>query len=287
MSHFKEMPYFSGLHLLTVNNKVAVPQDIFTFHTVVGVDKDGESVVMFNMKTELEGKYFVLIFLPMDLTFDSEEVLSFKASLESFAAEGCQVIGITADSPLAITRWIRKSVSDGGFGGAPGFPILSDRDLSFSASCGVARECGSPARATLIVDWSGNLRYMAAHRTDIPRNVTEILRLVQAFRHSDLTGHALPSDWAPGGEVVPTDFTHKVAYFLKKYGERPENAKEGEAVDNNMKDGQMVKEEEKEVEEKVEEADKEEDEMVEKMIGDYGPQQKVFRKMRSNPPSTA
>ena len=71
----------------------------------------------------------------------------------------------------------------------------------------------------------------------ISRNVTEILRLVQAFRHSDLTGHvslnhpilsplqhyrvcsnrikehfcqALPSDWAPGGEVVPTDFTHKV-----------------------------------------------------------------------------
>ena len=82
------------------------------------------------------------------------------------------------------------------------------------------RECGSPARATLIVDWSGRVRYMAAHRTDITRldfvnivniidlvditiiniifltslippvhrNVTEILRLVQAFRHSDLTG---------------------------------------------------------------------------------------------------
>ena len=33
----------------------------------------------------------------------------------------------------------RKSVSEGGFGGAPGFPILRDRDLSFSASCGVAR----------------------------------------------------------------------------------------------------------------------------------------------------
>ena len=77
----------------------------------------------------------------------------------------------------------------------------------------------------------------------------------------------------------------QVAYFLKKYGEGLENAKEGEAVDNNMKDGQMVKEEDEE--EEVEEADKEEDGMVEKMIGDYGPQQKVFRKMRSNPPSTA
>ena len=91
MSHFKEMPFFSGLHLLTVNNVVAVPQDIFTFHSLVGIDKDGESIRVFDLKTELEGKYFVLIFLPMDLTFDSEEVLSLKSSLESFEAEGCQV----------------------------------------------------------------------------------------------------------------------------------------------------------------------------------------------------
>ena len=91
MSHFKEMPYFSGLHLLTVNNVVAVPQDSFTFHSLVGIDKDGESVGVFDLKEHLEGTYFVLIFLPMDFTCDSEEVLSLKASLESFDAEGCQV----------------------------------------------------------------------------------------------------------------------------------------------------------------------------------------------------
>ena len=73
----------------------------------------------------------------------------------------------------------------------------------------------------------------------------------------------------------------QVAYFLKKYGEGSKNAKEETAVDNNMEDGQMVKEEE----EKVEAGDKEG--MVEQMIGDYGSQQKVFRKMRSNQPSSA
>jgi len=269
MSHFKEMPYFSGLHLLTLDNRVAVPQDIFTLPNMVGIDSDGETVRIFDLKTELEGKYFVLIFLPMDLTFDSEEVLSFKASLESFEAEGCQVVGVAADSPLVISRWIRKSVSEGGFGSAPGFPILSDRDLSFSASLGVARECGVPARATFIVDLLGTLRYMAAHRTDIPRNVTEILRLVQAFRHSDLTGHALPSDWAPGGEVVPTDFTRKVAYFLKKYGEGSKMPKEETTVENNL-EGEEVMEE-------MEES------------GSSGPQQKQeeFSKRGTNPPSKA
>merc|ERR1711990_992769 len=114
----------SGLHLLTLDNRVSVPQDIFTFHSMVGIDSDGETVRMFDLKTELEGKYFVLIFLPMDLTFDSEEVLSFKATLESFEAEGCEVVGVAADSPLVISRWIS----------APGFPILGDRDLSFAAS---------------------------------------------------------------------------------------------------------------------------------------------------------
>ena len=71
----------------------------------------------------------------------------------------------------------------------------------------------------------------------------------------------------------------QVAYFLKKYGEGSKNAKEETAVDNNMEDGQVAKEEEN-----VESGEKEG--MVEQMIGDYGPQQKVFRKMRSSPPSS-
>ena len=66
-----------------------------------------------------------------------------------------------------------------------------------------------------------------------------------------------------------------MAYFLKKYGEGSKKAKEETAVDNNKEDGQVAKEEEN-----VESGEKEG--MVEEMIGDYGPQQKVFRKMRSN-----
>ena len=96
MSHFKEIdPYFSGLQELTVKNEVVTPQDTFASFapnalapsSYFGIDKDGETVRLFDLKDELSNKYFVLIFLPMDLTFDSEEVLS----LESFEAEGCQV----------------------------------------------------------------------------------------------------------------------------------------------------------------------------------------------------
>ena len=94
---------------------------------------------------------------------------------------------------------------------------------------------------------------------------------------------ALPADWAPGGEVVPTDFSSKVAihveepcfgltcqllaqvaYFLKKYGEgsetRSENAKEETAVDNNMEDGRTEEEQMEEDEEEEEEGEEEEEE---------------------------
>ena len=230
-------------------------------------------------------------------------------------------------------------MSDGGFGGAPGFPILSDRDLSFAASLGVARcnghlffldvdqsysfqpqgvwrSCqgdlhrglvGHPALHGCPQDRHSQVLHLISLHPWTPqynfylsRNVTEILRLVQAFRHSDLTGHvshkhlkcrtrfakeedknsksfyeliskeqALPSDWAPGGEVVPTDFTHKVAYFLKKYGEGAKMPKEETTVENNMEDEEVMEE--------MEES------------GNSGPQQKQeeFSKRGTNPPSKA
>ena len=57
-----------------------------------------------------------------------------------------------------------------------------------------------------------------------------------------ILSQALPSDWAPGGEEVPTDFTNKVAYFLKKYGEGSKMPNEETTVDNNMEDEEPMEE---------------------------------------------
>ena len=80
---------------------------------------------------------------------------------------------------------------------------------------------------------------------------------------------------------------------MEKYGGNSKTAEEEdidvedeEGVDAKEEGAMMeIGEEENEKEEKVV-AGKEEG-MLEKMIGDYGPQQEVFRKRRSNPPSTA
>jgi len=216
----------SGMSLLTVSNKNSKPQDEFPFKTKVGVDEDGETIREFNMDLEFKDTYFVCFFFPMDFKVDSSEVLAFKENLEEFSKMHCKIVGVTSDSPFAIKRWISKGVSGGGFGGPVGFPILCDADLSLAMSLGAARDCGMPARATFIVDWKGIIRYVLMHRSDIGRPVKEILRMTQAFRHSDLAAIALPSGWVPGVEGIPTDFSEKVKYFIYKFGHGEEGERE-------------------------------------------------------------
>ena len=236
MAHFIDSPLESGISLLTVSNKITKPQDGFVFRPMVGVDKDGVTVRVVDMEAEFKDTYLVLFFFPMDFKVDSSEVLSFKKHLDEFTENNCEIVGVTSDNPLAVKRWISKDVSRGGFGGPVGFPILTDKDLSLSMSMGVARDCGLPARATFIIDWTGSVRYMMVHRSDIGRSVKEILRLVQAFRHSDLTGEALASGWTPGGEVIPTDFSEKVKYFVDKFGQGKNEEITSDSVVENVDD---------------------------------------------------
>ena len=247
MTNIGNSPLASSMQLLTVSNKATKPQDGFLFRPMSGVDKDGETIRVVDMENELRNNYFVLFFFSMDFKVDSSEALSFKEHLEEFTKNHCEIVGVTSDSSLAVKRWISKDVSRGGFGGPVGFPILTDNDLSLSMSLGVARDCGSPARATFIIDWTGRVRYMMVHRSDIGRSVKEILRLTQAFRHSDLTGEALASGWIPGGEVIPTDFSQKVEYFINKFGHgnKGENKDEKSQEQDVTQDSKVEEEAEK------------------------------------------
>ena len=155
MAHFIDCPMESSMSLLTVSNKIIKPQDEILFRPMLGIDKDGETVRKVYMEIEFKDYYFVIFFFPMDFKVDSSEILSFKEHIADFSKNNCKIVGVTSDSPLAIKRWISKDVSGGGFGGPVGFPILSDKDLSLSMSIGVARDCGMPARATFIIDWTG------------------------------------------------------------------------------------------------------------------------------------
>ena len=169
---------------------------------------------MKNSRTSIWSSFF----FTLGLQTDSEEVLSFSGYLEEFLPLDCNVVGVTSESPLAIRRWIQKDFSSGGIGKVVGFPILSDKDLSLSMSLGVGRSCGMPARSVFIVDPNNRVRYFVINRADSRKSVPEILRLVKAVKTSDETGRAIPADWQPGDDLIPTPYSQKVKYYKIKYG---------------------------------------------------------------------
>ena len=206
------------MSLLIVKNKVLKPQDEIPSKDMPGFDVDYK-VKSINLKEDLKGSYIVLFSFPLGLKADSEEVLNFDAHVEEFKNLGCHVVGMTNESPLAVKRWMKKDLESGGFGKSVGFPIISDKDLFLSMHLGIARECGLPARAAFIIDKAGRVRYSTAHKSSVKFSISELLRLVYAVKTSDMTGKATPATWNGNEEdLVPTDYTDKLAYFKKKYG---------------------------------------------------------------------
>jgi len=221
--------------ILTVRNTVVKPQDPLPSKNTFCVDSDGTTVKVIDMKKEFENSYLILFFFTLGNQSDSEEVLQFSSCLEKFNELRCKVVGVSSDSPLAIKRWMKKSSEEGGFGKVLGYDVVSDKDLSLSMELGVARTCGLPTKATFIISPKGLIRYSMIQRSDVRRNIHELLRLVSAFKTSDETGMATPAGWQPGDkDLIPTDYTEKAEYFRKKYGEvvKDEKITEGEAKDD-------------------------------------------------------
>ena len=213
------------MSLLTVKNQAFKPQDPLPPLLVYGVQDDGQTINQFNIQDYATGAYLLLFFFPLGLKEDSEEVLKFAKSLKEFQELGCKVVGVTSESPLAIKRWMVKDHESGGFGQVIGFPMVSDKDLALSMSLGVARGCGVPSRSAFIFDPRGLARYCAAHKNGIKFNIGELLRLVNAVKTSDRTGMAVPAGWKSGeDDLIPTEYSAKVAYFKRKYGSNAESA---------------------------------------------------------------
>ena len=137
------------MSIQVIKNNLAKPQDPLVFKEIPGVEENGKTIR--KMKNEdFAGSYCLMFFFPLGQKTHSEEVLKFSSSLQEFSNLGCRVIGVTSESPLAITRWMEKETETGGFGRLIGFPVLSDKDLTLSASLGVARNCGLPAKSGIL-----------------------------------------------------------------------------------------------------------------------------------------
>jgi alkyl hydroperoxide reductase subunit AhpC len=109
----------------------------------------------------VQGKYYVLIFYPLDWTFVCPtEIVAFNDYVERFREIGCEIMAVSVDSKHSHLAWIQTPKKAGGLGPMK-YPVLADVSKALATSFGVLitdpadGDCGVALRATVIVDDKG------------------------------------------------------------------------------------------------------------------------------------
>jgi len=87
-------------------------------------------------------------------------------------------------------------------GGVP-FPLLADSGGRVGDLYGVYDEnAGVDIRGRFIIDPDFVIRAAEVLTAEVGRNVSELIRQVQAFQHVVKTGEVTPSGWRPGKKTL-------------------------------------------------------------------------------------
>ena len=113
---------------------------------------------------------------------------------------GVEMLSISVDSHFTHKMWQDYELSKMVEGGVP-FPMLSDSGGKIGSVYGVYDEDGGvDVRGRFIIDPDGVIQAFEVLTPPVGRNVSELIRQVQAFQHVRKTNgdEATPSGWQPG-----------------------------------------------------------------------------------------
>ena len=166
---------------------------------------DGKLLEKFNLHQEIDNRYGIIFFYPMDFTFVCPtEILALSGQVEAFKKLNCSVVGISVDSKWTHNAWRNTPPKMGGIGDI-NFTLVSDLDRSISASYGVLAEdshsyypSGVSVRATFLTDNTRIVRHMVVNDEPLGRNMNELIRTIQALQFFEENGQVCPSGWNTG-----------------------------------------------------------------------------------------
>jgi alkyl hydroperoxide reductase subunit AhpC len=133
-----------------------------------------------------------------------------------------QVIGCSTDSKFSHRQWALQSRKQGGLDPC-NIPLLSDITHQISQDYGVyidhGTDNGVAFRGTFIIDPKGILRQYSVNDLPVGRSVDEVIRLLQAFQHSDKYGEVCPARWKPGKATMIPEVGHSKTeqYWSKEH----------------------------------------------------------------------
>ncbi|UZO79712.1 peroxiredoxin [Aquimarina sp. ERC-38] len=165
-----------------------------------------------------KGKKIILFWYPKDFTFVCPtELHAFQEAAAEFDKRNTIVIGASCDTPEVHFAWLNTAKDNGGIEGVT-YPILADSNRNLANALGILditneqfdEETGFLTvdgdnvtyRATYLIDEDGVVFHEGVNHMPVGRNVSEYLRLIDAYSHVQKNGEVCPANWEEGKEAM-------------------------------------------------------------------------------------
>lgn len=169
------------------------------------------------LKEAVDNKKKVLLFwYPKDFTFVCPtELHAFQAALGELEKRNTIVIGASCDTPEVHFAWLNTAKDNGGIEGIT-YPLLADTHRLLAQELGILDAEYSmdeneemvysggnvPFRATYLIDEEGKVFHESVNDMPVGRNVSEYLRLIDAYTHVQQHGEVCPANWEEGKQAM-------------------------------------------------------------------------------------
>lgn len=190
--------------------------------SVNAMNEMGDTFELNVLKEAVENKKKVLLFwYPKDFTFVCPtELHAFQEALPEFEKRNTIVIGASCDTAEVHFAWLNTAKDQGGIEGVT-YPILADSNRNLSSILGILDSTDGEYdeetdtfllegdnvsyRATYLIDEEGRVFHESINDMPLGRNVSEFLRMIDAFTHVQEKGEVCPANWEEGKEAMNAD----------------------------------------------------------------------------------
>lgn len=177
-------------------------------------------------------KKVLLFWYPKDFTYVCPtELHAFQEALPEFEKRNTLVVGASCDTAEVHFAWLNTSKDNGGIEGIT-YPLLADTNRNLSSLLGILDITDGEYdeetdtfllegdnvtyRATYLIDEEGRVFHESVNDMPLGRNVSEYLRMVDAFTHVQEKGEVCPANWEEGKDAMSAD-SKGVAEYLSSH----------------------------------------------------------------------
>ena len=187
--------------------------------SVNAMNEMGDTINVNVLEEAKNNKKKVLLFwYPKDFTFVCPtELHAFQAALGEFEKRNTTVIGASCDTAEVHFAWLSTAKDNGGIEGVT-YNLLADSNRNLASTLGILdisnerydEETGVllvdgdnvTYRATYLIDEEGMVFHEGVNYMPLGRNVTEFIRLIDAFTHVQEKGEVCPANWEDGKDAM-------------------------------------------------------------------------------------